>query len=498
MKVRQEKFGQGFKVSMMPSGSNLKVAVYGLIAACLMLPLSVYASDPAVIPDEIRQMMKRHRVPLSGVSIFVQEAKSENTLLSVAATKARNPASTIKLLTTWAALEELGPAWTWSTEAYLRGSVTDGTLKGDLILKGYGDPYFITERMWGFQRQLRNRGIQNIEGNLGIDNSYFSLEPGDTSEFDGEGLRAYNVPPDAMLVNFQAIHMTFKPDFVNNNVQLLADPMPANLQIENRLKLVKGFCGGYQNGISVSAKNDRVRDHLVISGKFGRGCDEYMMSRSALTAQTYAYGVFRSLWEEAGGSLSGEALNIKAPADAEPFYSTESPPLSDVITYINKFSNNVMARQLFLTLGAEIDSVPGTLQKSREVVRLLLKRRGLEFDELILDNGAGLSRKTRISSANLGAVLQQAATSPWSAEFVSSMSLPGLDGTLRKRFTHEAATGRMHLKTGRLSNVYATAGFVHADSGREYVVVILQNYKGADDGPGEEVQAALLRWVYQQ
>jgi D-alanyl-D-alanine carboxypeptidase/D-alanyl-D-alanine-endopeptidase (penicillin-binding protein 4) len=116
----------------------------------------------------------------------------------------------------------------------------------------------------------------------------------------------------------------------------------------------------------------------------------------------------------------------------------------------------------------------------------------------VLDNGAGLSRKTRISSAHLGAVLQQAAKSPWSAEFVSSMSLPGLDGTLRKRFTHEAATGRMHLKTGRLRDVYATAGFVHADSGREYVVVILQNYRGADDGPGEEVQAALLRWLHQQ
>ena len=485
-------------MNMMKTGINMKLSVYGFISVCLILPLGGYAADPAIIPDEIRQVMKRHKAPLSGISIFVQEAGSENALLSVAAAKPRNPASTIKLLTTWAALEGLGPAWTWSTEAYVNGLVKGGTLQGDLILKGYGDPYFITERMWGFQRQLRARGIQNIEGNLGIDNSYFSLESGDTSEFDGEGLRAYNVPPDAMLVNFQAVHMTFRPDLENNNVQLLADPIPANLQIENRLKLVKGFCGGYQNGISVTAKNDRVRDHLVISGKFGRSCDEYSMSRSALTAPTYAYGLFRSLWEEAGGSLSGTLTDIQAPADIEPFYSAESPPLSDVITYINKFSNNVMARQLFLTLGAEIDSLPGTLQKSREVVGLLLKRHDLEFAELILDNGAGLSRKTRISSAHLGAVLQKAASSPWSAEFISSLSLPGLDGTLRKRFTHEAATGRMHLKTGRLSNVYATAGFVHANSGREYVVVILQNYRGADDGPGEEVQAALLRWVYQQ
>jgi D-alanyl-D-alanine carboxypeptidase/D-alanyl-D-alanine-endopeptidase (penicillin-binding protein 4) len=485
-------------ISMVMKCFSRETFARGCMVILLSAPLSVFAADSAVIPDEIRQVMKRHRVSLSGVSIFVQEAGADKPLLSIDAAKPRNPASTIKLLTTWAALEELGPAWTWSTEAYLTGPIEDGVLQGDLILKGYGDPYFITERLWGFQRQLRARGVQNIAGNLGLDSSYFSIEPGDTSEFDGEGLRAYNVPPNALLVNFQSVHMTFRPDVANNNVQILADPVPANLQIDNRLKLKKGFCGGYQNGISVNAKDDRTRDHLVISGKFGRSCDEYSLSRSALTAPTYAYGLFRSLWEEAGSSLTGTLVQAEAPIDQEPFYSVESPPLSDVITYINKFSNNVMARQLFLTLGAEIDSVPGTLQKSREVVRLLLKRRGLEFDELVLDNGAGLSRKTRISSGHLGAVLQQVVKSPWSAEFISSMSLPGLDGTLRKRFTHEAATGRMHLKTGRLRDVYATAGFVHADSGREYVVVILQNYRGADDGPGEEVQAALLRWLHQQ
>jgi D-alanyl-D-alanine carboxypeptidase/D-alanyl-D-alanine-endopeptidase (penicillin-binding protein 4) len=157
-----------------------------------------------------------------------------------------------------------------------------------------------------------------------------------------------------------------------------------------------------------------------------------------------------------------------------------------------------MARQLFLTLGIEAYEPPGTLAKSRDAAADALQRRGLDFPELHLDNGAGLSRDTRISAEHLGVILQQAATSPWSAEYVSSLSLAGLDGTVRKRFTEEEATGRMHLKTGRLQDVFATAGYVHARSGHEYVVVVLQNFRGADDGPGEEVQAALLRWVYQQ
>jgi D-alanyl-D-alanine carboxypeptidase/D-alanyl-D-alanine-endopeptidase (penicillin-binding protein 4) len=458
----------------------------------------VMALESAVVPAGVMQVIRGQKVPVSGISIYVQEVGATKPLLDIDADKARNPASTIKLLTTWAALERLGPAWTWTTEAYADGEIIDGVLRGDLILKGYGDPYFITERLWGFQRQLRLRGISAIEGNLVVDNSYFSLAPGDSSEFDGEGLRAYNVAPAALLVNFQAVHMSFRPDEENNRVQLLADPMPANLSFDNRLKLKKGYCGGYQNGISVEPADNDTRDHFIISGKFGRQCAEYSMSRSALTAPTYAYGLFRSLWEESGGSLGGGLKMGTAPQDMEAFYSVESPPLSDVITYINKFSNNVMARQLFLTLGAELESVPGTLDKARRVTELTLKQHDMEFAELVIANGAGLSRDTRISAEHLGVVLQAAAASPWSAEFVSSLSLPGLDGTLRKRFTHEAATGRMHLKTGRLQNVYATAGYVHADSGREYVLVVLQNYRGADKGPGEAIQAALLRWVHQQ
>jgi len=462
------------------------------------LPQMALSLESAVLPDEIRDVMRAQAVPIDGVSIYVAEVGGKEALLTVNADKARNPASAVKLLTTWAALESLGPAWTWTTEAYVDGEIKNGVLNGDLILKGYGDPYFITERLWRFQRQLRYRGINQINGNLVIDNDYFDIPPSDTNAFDGEGLRSYNVAPDAFLVNFQALHMNFTPDPERSRVRLIADPLPSNLTIENRMRLVNGRCGGYQNGISVAATDAKKRDRLIISGDFGRDCEQYDMTRSALTAPTFAYGVFRALWEESGGSFNGELKSGSAPANVEPFYSTESPSLADVITYVNKFSNNVMARQLFLTMGAEMESVPGTLDKARNAVRLVLKRHNLEFDELVLENGSGLSRKTRISARNLGAVLQQATVSPWIAEFVSSMSLPGLDGTLRKRFTHEAATGRMHLKTGRLRDVFTTAGYVHADSGREYVVVVLQNYGRADKGPGEAVQAALLRWVYEQ
>jgi len=461
------------------------------------------AGDWSEAPASLRRVFEAHGIKREQAGIYVQALDSEQPLFSASPAAGFNPASTIKLVTTWLALSELGPNRTWPTEVYLDGTLDRGVLRGDLIIKGYGDPYLITERLWALQRQLRLRGLQRIDGDLVIDNSYFAIEDTDPGAFDGEELRVYNVLPDALLVNFQALNLYFAPDRARNNVRVFADPMPANLSIENRLRLKPGRCGGFRNGVTLELQGGAARDRLVVSGDYGADCELWSMSRSILTAPSYAYGVFRSLWEESGGVLNGNYrvdLNALArfPEDSEPFLVVESPPLGDIIRSINKYSNNVMSRHLFLTLGADAFGAPATSAKSRKAADLALRKQGLESTGIYLDNGSGLSRDARISAGDLASILRNAGNSPWFAEYVSSMSLAGLDGTLRKRFKAEPATGRMHLKTGRLDGVYATAGYVHAASGRDYVVVILQNYPDADRGPGEEAQAALLRWIYEQ
>lgn len=478
--------------------------MHHLFVAILWLPVTVSAQSAFDgLPDELRVVYEGHRIAAADVGILVQAVDTDEPLLALNAAQPLNPASTIKLLTTWLGLERLGPAWTWPTEVYVSGPVERGTLRGDLIIKGYGDPFFITERLWSLQRQLHLRGIRRITGDLVIDNGYFADEYGDPAAFDGEGLRVYNVLPDAMLINFQAMNLYFEPDPPRNAVRVYADPMPANLALENRLQLRPGRCGGFLNGISLQVEGGSARDRLVVSGHYGTDCDLYTLSRSVLTGPTYAYGVFRSLWEEAGGVLDGSmridtAAVDKLGADAKPFLRVDSPPLADVIRYINKYSNNVMSRHLFLTLGAELYGAPATREKGRKAAFDVLQERGIDTAGLRLDNGSGLSRSTRVSASLLADVLQAAYRSPWRAEYVSSLSLAGLDGTLRRRFRGEDATGRMHLKTGRLDNVFATAGYVHARSGRDYLVVLLQNFPDADRGPGEEAQSALLRWVYEQ
>jgi D-alanyl-D-alanine carboxypeptidase/D-alanyl-D-alanine-endopeptidase (penicillin-binding protein 4) len=453
---------------------------------------------PQTLPRPVSAILSAYKMPLDTYSVYVQAVGYNEPLLAVNPDMPRNPASTIKLLTTFLALEDLGPTYRWKTEAYRAGELNDGSLDGDLFLKGYGDPYLVTERFWLFLQQLRRRGLDHVLGDLVIDNSYFDLEPADTGEFDGQAFRAYNVVPDALLVNFKAIRFVFLPDPVTNQVQVIADPMPANLEIENNLKITGNRCRGYQNGIAVAVSAAPLHERVTFSGNYGRTCPEYSISRSALQASTFAYGVFRTLWEQSGGTLKGGVRTAVVPENIELLATMDSPPLSEVIRSVNKWSNNVMARHLLLTMGAERFGPPATVAKGRDAATMILSERGLNFPELNLDNGAGLSRDTRISARNLAQLLLDAGSSNFNAEFVSSLALSGLDGTMRRRFRNEELTGRMHLKTGRLKDVYAMAGYVRSQSGKDYVVVAFQNADKADRGPGEEAHSALLRWVYLQ
>lgn len=468
-------------------------------ATLIVCPLSPALAAPRdTLPEPVARILSAHQMPAESISLFAQDVAENTPLLAVNIDVPRNPASTIKLLTTFLALESLGPAYQWKTESYLGGTLSHGLLDGDLYIKGYGDPFMVIERFWLFLRQMKGHGLRKISGDLVVDNSYFEITEIDPGAFDGQSSRTYNVIPDALLVNFQAIDFAFYPDPKADRVKIVAEPTPFNLDIQNHLRLKDGFCGGYHNGIRISVSDELNQNRITFSGNYRSACQEYRLTRSVLRAPTYAYGVFRNLWEESGAELDGVLRVGQVPEQLESFVTTLSPPLSDIIRGVNKWSNNVMARHLLLTIGAERFGPPATVNKGREAAADYLADIGLDFPELRIDNGAGLSRTTQISAGNLGRVLMAARDSVYSAEFVSSLPLAGLDGTLRKRFLEEDLKGHMHLKTGRLDGVFAMAGYIRARSGREYVVVAIQNHPNAHRGPGEETQSEFLRWVFQQ
>ena len=467
------------------------------IATFAIVVLSWVGTAAAQLPSPLQRILDGHSISPEDVSVLVQAVNGGPPILRHLSDVQRNPASTIKTVTTWVALDTLGPTYSWPTEVYFLGRFADGALDGDLALKGFGDPYLVTEEVWKLLRALRRTGLEDVQGDLVIDDTYFAPVDEHPGEFDGQPFRTYNVPPSALLVNFKAVRFQFLPDHANAGVRSSADPAPANLDIDNRLKLVDGPCRGFQAGIAFDLADFPTGRRAVFSGSFPAACAPYSLSRSVLEHDSFTYGVYRTLWAELGGRHRGGIRRGVVPQDVEPALTWRSRPLAEIIRSVNKFSNNVMTRQLLHTLGAEHDGPPGTAASGIAAIHDYLDTLGVDTMGLVLDNGAGLSRATRISADALAGVLVTAASSPLAPEFLASLSLGGLDGTTRGRFRGHEVSGRMHVKTGSLDDVSALAGLVHARSGVDYATVVMVNSPDVHRGPGRELQEALVRWVYE-
>lgn len=466
-----------------------------LVTIAALLCAQAAATDEK-LPVGVQNALDVRQVPHDTLSVVITDVETGETVLSWLPDEPRNPASTIKLLTTLVALDVLGPAYRWKTEIYALGDINDERLDGDLLIKGYGDPFLVTERVWQMLRNLRNAGIRHIDGNLLLDDSYFDVAEHDPAEFDRQPLRAYNVAPNALLMNFKVVRYWFEPQPDSGSVKVSVEPAMANLRVENKLALAPGSCRGYQRGITITPNEDV--DTMVFSGRFPAGCKRYAMDRTALSHNEFAWGLVSSLWEESGGTIGGAWESVTAAEDEEPILEFPSLSLAETIARINKHSNNVMARQLMYTLSAEVNGVPGTEEGGRKVIVDWLTEHNINSAELVLDNGAGLSRRSRITAGDMVSMLSFAWRQAYMPEYLASMSLSGLDGTLRRRFLDATLTGKAHLKTGSLDHVTAIAGYLQARSGRRFALVALHNFDDIHRGPGEEVQEALLRWLYEQ
>ncbi|MDG2089919.1 MAG: D-alanyl-D-alanine carboxypeptidase/D-alanyl-D-alanine-endopeptidase [Gammaproteobacteria bacterium] len=454
-------------------------------------------SDIGDIPENVDVVIDGHDLPESSFSFMVQEIGASVPILAHNADTPFNPASSIKTLTTLAALDTLGPAFNWQTELYALGPVSDGVLEGDLLMKGGGDPFLVEDQLRNMLKALQRTGIEHITGNLILDGSYFdpTVEQGEV--IDNQNGRSYNTEPNAVISNFQSVNFYFQPHPNGRDVVILTDPQLPNLKITNRLRLVNRSCGGYQRGVSFN-RNDNDPSEVIFEGQFPSGCTQYRMVREVLNAPGYTFGLFTQLWGELGGQLDGSLGVDTVPEELEPVLTWSSLPLSDVVKSINKFSNNLMTRHLLLTLGAETFGSPATVEKGVEAIESYLEMNGMDSSQLILSNGSGLSRDTRISTALMNEILRSAWASPYMPEYVASLPINGMDGTMRTRLRGTNMSGRMHIKTGSLNEVSAIAGFVYSRSNKTYAVTGIINHELADRGPGAELMDALLTWVYQQ
>jgi D-alanyl-D-alanine carboxypeptidase/D-alanyl-D-alanine-endopeptidase (penicillin-binding protein 4) len=478
------------------------------VATFLYLAAGVHA---AALPESVSQELRQAHIPQSAIAIEVREAGKRSPLLSINSRRAMIPASTMKLLTTYAGLDMLGPAYTWKTEAWLDGELKDGVLNGNLILKGYGDPKFTIEQFWLWLSELRARGLRDIRGNLILDRSYYELPLHNPAEFDDDPVRAYNVGPDALLINFNTLRLRYMPE--GTGLRVVTEPPLDGVTLDNQLmpNTEAVNCDSWDDMFSVQPNGDSV----VLQGDYPLGCGEREHNLSVMPHTRYVGAIFRAVWKELGGTLQGKERDGELAANATLFATHRSDPLGLIIRDINKYSNNVMARQLFLTLGEALPLIPAenafpsgaqtsfpantersghmSIERSILAMQNWMTRKELHFPEVVLENGAGLSRKERISAESMSLLLQQAYDHPLSAELQASLPILGVDGSVRRRLRDSPAASHAHLKTGTLEGVKAIAGYVHSSSGREWVVVFFINHPYAKRG--QAAQDALIEWL---
>lgn len=486
-------------------------------AALLGLSLSACAQGPSepgdTLPPTVRAALRRADVPPSALSALVVPVSPSDggERLSFHADQPINPASVMKLVTTYAAMDMLGPDFTWSTRFYTDGTVEGGALHGNLYIQGGGDPKFVLERIQSAFQSLQDKGVTVILGDMVLDNSAFDLPEHDPAEFDGEALRPYNASPDALLVNFKSVILRFQPDRAAGVAHVLSEPPLEGLVIDATVPLGRSACGDWRGALQAHFEDaNRIR----FEGQYPRACGELVWPVAYQDPASYAARSLEGLWRASGGALTGRVRSGKTPAGLPLLHEARSLPLSDIITDVNHWSNNVMAQQVFLTLGRfaperqEARTVPredlkpvytGGFERSREALTRWWKTTfGIRYAPPVMENGSGLSRNERITAEALAALLRHAAQHPRGAEFVQSLSVAGVSGTAARiaRSPSSPAHGNAWLKTGTLRDVTGVAGYVNAANGTRYVVIGFVNDPNA--GAARPALEALVEWAAAQ
>jgi len=433
---------------------------------------NVFAHNVA-LPAPVIFALQRAKVPLEALHVVVMEANGSqktSALLSHEATSSINPASLSKLATTVVALDLLGPTFVWRTPVYIDGLVRDGVLQGNVYVRGSGDPRLVVERVWLLMRRLQGLGVQKIQGDIVLDRSAFDLPERNPASFDGEPLRPYNASPDALLVNFKSLVFQFIPDRAANVARIHVEPPLAGVQFPATVPLSNADCSDYRTSLRAEwADPLRIR----FAGSFPAVCGEKVWPVAYAAPQQFAARAIAGMWQQVGGQLVGQVRDGVVPANLQPVFSVESPALSEVIRDINKFSNNVMAQQLFLTLSQQARGA-GNWDASREAMQAWWRDR-IGGEVPVFDNGSGLSREERISALGLARLLQFAWASPTMSELMGSLPVSGLDGTLKRSKAQSIA----HLKTGSLRDVAGVAGYVDTANGKRLILVAVLNHANA-------------------
>lgn len=463
-----------------------------IFAIATVLPNAFAKANESEIPLELENALKRYQILKDDATFLVQAIDEDEPRIALNVNVNRNPASLIKLITTWSALNVLGPDFTWETNLYASTDTEGSILNGDILLQGTGDPFFLNEDLWSLLGKLKSLGVSKINGDLLIDDATFAVDETDPYLFDGDGRHIYNALPQALVLNFNSVNLKFLIDEKAKKIAMIVDPVMPNLDLVNKINLIQGPCIGDMPRVKLSSIKE---NQYLISGIMPASCKEYEISRDLISRDHYIKNMFSIYWNQWGGQFNGSVRPGMVSNKHKLLVSSKSRPLSDLVKITNKWSSNLMARMLVYAMAGSISEAPYTRSTGVEAILLDLKRNNLDITNLTIDNGSGLSRKTRLSAQFLFEFLKIAWLKPNMPEFVSSIPIAGLDGTAEKRFKSSDQIGTMHLKTGSLDNVSAIAGYIHKNGGKTFIVVCIINSPSVNKGIGKKFENVFFDWA---
>jgi D-alanyl-D-alanine carboxypeptidase/D-alanyl-D-alanine-endopeptidase (penicillin-binding protein 4) len=404
-----------------------------------------------------------------------------------------SPGSIMKVITTYAALEILGPTHHWDTDFLTDGQMVGDTLKGNLYVRFGGDPKLTFERLWTTLRELRDMGVNRIEGNLVLDGSYFKVDGGFPAFADNGSnpFAPFLVEPSAYLTNLNLLHFQIRAD--ERGTQAWSTPALSEVVIDSRVTAVaEGPCPARRNFDWQPVVQEGGQITVRVTGELPQGCRTTAYF-SLLPHEQYSASMIRSLLGEMGIILSGGNQTGTTPETARLVMKTTSPDLVTMVRDINKWSSNVMARQLLLTIGAQnrLDTESDDRVAGIRVIYDWLENKGIDTAGMVIDNGAGLTRHGRITARQGTKILQHAWNSPYSSDLMASMPIIAMDGTMARRLRNTGMDGEGRIKTGYLENVRSIAGFTRDENNTTWAVVGMVNNDPAWNG-----QAVLDRILY--
>lgn len=420
----------------------------------------------------IERIVSRSGLKKSNLGIVIQTSQG-NSIFEVNPDTKRIPASITKLFTSAAVLDGFGPSHKFVTEIWTHGTVKNGRLSGDLYLKGLGDPSFVSEKMWFLVNEFTRTGIKEVTGNLIVDDTYFDAVRFDPGRMPNRGDRAYDAPVGAMSFNWNSTTVHVRPTVVNSKVSVWINPPNEFVRVSNTattsrrkssLQVVRAEASGY--------------NEIRVSGSLRAGAKEKTVYKNITNPPLYSGANLKEFLAQRGIEIEGKVKLGTVPSKALLVAQVEGEPVGDLISSLNKFSNNYVAEMLAKNLGKLNDSGPGTMAKGLASIRRYIeKTTGSGSKDFNLSNVSGLTRKNLFTPRQFLSLLTGLKSNfQIYPEFVRSLPISGKDGTLKSRLKDVA--GLIRAKTGLLNGVVSLAGYAENRKTNEIVSFVFM-YNGS-------------------